>query len=62
MHMKSRKVVLVVLFAGQQWRHKHGEQACGHSGRWRGGDRLRQQCGNIHITTCKTDSKWEFAV
>ena len=27
--MKSRKVVLINLFAGQRWRHRHGEQTFG---------------------------------
>ena len=30
--MESRKVVLMNLFAGQQWRLKHREQTCGHGG------------------------------
>ena len=25
-------------------------------------DKLREQHGNIHITICKVDSQWEFAV
>ena len=29
--MESRKMVLMNLFAAQQWRHRHREQACGHS-------------------------------
>ena len=30
--MKSRKTVLVNLFAGQKWKHKHREQTCGLGG------------------------------
>ena len=30
--MESSKMVLMDLFAGQQWRHRHREQTCGHSG------------------------------
>ena len=30
--MKSRKMVLMNLSAGQQWRCRHREQTCGHSG------------------------------
>ena len=30
-HMKSRKMVLMNLFAGQEWRHRCREQICGHS-------------------------------
>ena len=35
--MKSRKLVLMKLSAGQQWRHRHREQTCGHSGGREGG-------------------------
>ena len=30
--MESRKMVLMNTFAGQQWRHRHREQTCGHNG------------------------------
>ena len=30
--MESRKIVLMKLFSGQQWRHRHREQTYGHSG------------------------------
>ena len=30
-------MVLMNLFAGQQWRHRHTEQTCGHSGGREGG-------------------------
>ena len=30
--MESRKMVLMNLFAGQQWRWRYKEQTCGHSG------------------------------
>ena len=26
----SRKMILMNLFTGQQWRHRHSEQTCGH--------------------------------
>ena len=39
--MESRKMALKNLFAGQQWRFKHRERACGHSRGSRGWDRLR---------------------
>ena len=32
--MESRKAVLMNLFAGQQWRHRHREQTYGHSRGW----------------------------
>ena len=32
-YVKSRKMVLMNLFSGQQWRSRHREQTCGHRGR-----------------------------
>ena len=55
--MESSKMVLMNLFAEQQWRHKHREQICGPSGGRRGGEELREQHGNIYITMCKIDSQ-----
>ena len=34
--MESGKIVLMNLSAGPQWRHRHSEQTCGHSGGGRG--------------------------
>ena len=31
-YMDCRKMVIMNLFAGQQWRWRHREQTCGHSG------------------------------
>ena len=40
---------LVKLFAGKQWRHRYGEQTCGHSAGRRGWGEWRQRHGNsIH--------------
>ena len=41
--MESRKVVLIILPAGKQRRHKHKEQTFGHSGRRRQLDNLREK-------------------
>ena len=30
-YLKSRKIVLMNLFAEKEWRHRHREQTCGHS-------------------------------
>ena len=57
-----RRMVLVNLSAGQQWRRRHSEQTCGHSEGRRGWDELREQHGYIHVTMCKIDRQWEFAV
>ena len=55
-------MVLMNPFAGQQWRRRHGEQACEHSGRRRGWGKLREEHGNMCITIRKTDGQWEFSV
>ena len=57
-------MVLMNLFAGQQWRNRHREQTYGQGKR--GGGRGREMYGEnnmeTYITTCKIDSQWEFAV
>ena len=55
--VESRKIVLMNLFAGQQWRCRHREQTCGNSGGRRGWDKWTEWYGNICITVCKIDSK-----
>ena len=61
--MESRKMVLMNLSAGKQWRCRHREQTYGHCRGRRGGNKL-EVCvhGNIHITICKRDSPWEFSI
>ena len=64
--MESRKMVLMKLFAGQQWRHRHIEQTYGHSaagggGRGEGG-MYRESNMETYITICKIDSQLEFSV
>ena len=58
--MESRKMVLTILFAGWQRRHRHKEWTCRHRERRRGWDDLRGEHRNIYITTWETDSQWEF--
>ena len=58
MYTESRKMVLKDLFTGQQWRNRqnrHGE---------RGGEGEMYGKSNMetHITICKIDRQWEFAV
>ena len=60
--MKSRKEVLMNLFAGQQRRCRHREQICGPSWGRRVWNKLREWHGNNYITIYKIDSQWEFAV
>ena len=44
------------------WRCRHREQTGEHSVGRRGWDGSREQHGNIHMTVCRIDSRWEFAV
>ena len=61
--MESRKIVLVNLFAGQQWRHRHREQIYRHGGRGAGeGGMYGESNMQTYFTICKIDSQWEFAV
>ena len=60
--MESRKMLLMNLFAGQQWRQRRREQTCGHSRGRRGWDEWRAQHGSMYFTECKMNSQWEFAV
>ena len=58
MYMESRKMVLMNLFAGQQWRCKHRGQSYGHGeqGGRRGWDRGREYHGSIYTIICKIAS------
>ena len=60
--MQSRKMVLMNLFAGQQWRCRQRRKICGHWGKERVGRIERVEWKHIYITVCKIDSQWEFAV
>ena len=61
--MESRKIVLVNLFAGQQWRHRHREQIYRHGSRGDGeGGMYGESNMQTYFTICKIDSQWEFAV
>ena len=55
-------MVLMNLFAGQQWRNRHREQTYGHGER--GGEDEMNGKRNMesYITICKTDSQQEFAI
>ena len=55
-------MVLRNLFAGQQWRNRHREQTYGHGERGGKGEMYGESDMETYITTCKTDSKWEFAM
>ena len=48
--MKPRKMILMKLFAGQQWRCRHREQTCGHGAEGdRGTNGSVMEIFNYHI-------------
>ena len=55
-------MVLMNLFARQQWTNKHTEQTYGHRERGSEGEMYRESNMETYITICKIDSQWEFAV
>ena len=61
--MDSRKMVLMNLFSGQQWRNRHREQTYGHRGEGeREGEKYGESNMEIYNTMHKIDSQWEFAM
>ena len=46
--MESKKMVLTILFTGQQRRHRCKEQTFGLGGRKRGWDDLREALKHLH--------------
>ena len=48
LNMESRQMVLMNMFAGQEYRHRCRKWACGHSGERRGWDELRVRLKYIH--------------
>ena len=69
--MESRKMVLKILFTGQQWRSRHREQTYGHGERAGEGEKYgKSNMENRQPTRsttqdsnmCKIDSQQEFAV
>ena len=60
--MDSRKMVLINLFAGQQWRCRHREQIREHGQGRREEDKRRQQHGNTHTHQRMESSQWDLVV
>ena len=60
----TRKMVLMNLFAGQQWRHRHREQTDGHRrwGRRRGWDEWREEHRSAYTSVCETEPVGTFCV
>ena len=61
--MESRKVILIKLFAGQQWKHRYKEHTWLSRGweEWEVG-MYRESNMEIYITICKIDSQRAFAL
>ena len=55
--MESKKMVLMNLFSGQQWRNM--DMGGGEEGE---GETYGESNMEIYNTICKIDSQWEFAV
>ena len=55
-------MILMNLFAGQQWRNRHREQTYGHGERGGEGEIYEESNMENYNTICKIDSQWEFAV
>ena len=55
-------MVLENLFAGHQWRNRHGEYFYGHGETGGEGEIYGKSNMETYITMCKIDSQWEFAV
>ena len=51
-------MVVMNLFAGQQWSCRHREETRGHWAKEREGQTERVTL-KTHITICKIDSQWE---
>ena len=60
--MESRKIVLMKLFAGKQWRNKHREEIYGHGERGGEGEMYGESNMETYVTICKIDSQWEFSI
>ena len=58
--MESRMIVLMNLFARQQWRNR--EQTYGHGERREDGEMYGKSNMETYITICKIDSQREFAI
>ena len=61
--MESRKMALMKLFSGQQWRHKHWKQYYGHGIEEEEEGRIYAENNmETYFTISKIDNQWEFAV
>ena len=57
-YMESRKMALINLFSGQQWRSRHREQTYGHLGMEGGEGKIYGESNmETYNTICKIDSQ-----
>ena len=54
--MESKQMVLMNLYAGQQWRDRHREQTYGDGERRGKGEMYRKSNMEAYTTICKLDS------
>ena len=50
--MESRKMVLMDLFAGKEWRLRYREWTCGHSGKRREWVKQKRSVGTSALPAC----------
>ena len=55
-------MVLMNLFAGQQWRNRYREQTYRYGDWGRDSEMYGESNMKTYITICKIESQWEFAV
>ena len=55
-------MILMNLFAGQQWKCRHVEKRIVHTVGEGEGGRYGETNMETYITKCKIDSQWEFVV
>ena len=60
--MESRKMVLMYILTGQQWRHRYREQTYRHGERGEEGEMYGKSNMETYIIISKIDSQQEFAV
>ena len=60
-YVESGKMVLMDLFAGQQWRHRHRQQTMDIGNR-KARVGLMERVAWKHTNICKIDSQWVFVV
>ena len=60
--MENRKMILMNLIAGQQWRCRHREYTCGQNGEGEVGTNWESSIETCIFTIHKAESLWKFAL